>query len=195
MDGDDASTHLARNVADPNAPFSVPSPKFAIREPLLDVNGVDPCAPAQLSLFESRAQVNGMHHTVRFSIANSGYACRLGGFPSVTLLRADGSVIGGLRIRKVSSDSMSASLGSPIEQTADTLPGETAATAPSPMVLVPSKGEAAFQIGWTSGMHCEQVSRIAIAAPGATQSMQISRPISLCEDQILITAVAPADLR
>ncbi len=181
---------VARNVADPNAPFSVRSPRLAQRPPLLDVNGVPPCDPTGLSVFESRAEVNGTHHAVRFSLVNNGEACRLGGFPSITLLRADGSVVGGVRIRKISADTMRASLTSPSTARAD-----TSLDAPSPQVLLPAKEQAVFELGWTSGPRCEAVSRIALAAPGSMTSMQVSRPISVCESQVLITAIAPSDPR
>ena len=182
---------LARNVADPNAPFSVPAPRLAIRQPLLDVNGVAPCQPAQITLFESRAQASGPHHTLRLSLANTGEACRLGGFPSISLLGPGGQVLGNIRIRKVSADSMTASLASPV------LPAsaqqDEQPDAPSPQVLLSAKGEADFQVGWTSGPNCEQVSRIAVAAPGTTRSILITRPLDVCEDQVLITAVSPSN--
>ncbi len=190
--GDDAG--MARNVADPNAPFSVRSahPMLTKREALLDVNGVPPCSLGQLTLFESRAQSNGARHTLRFSMSNTGEACRLSGFPAISLLRADGSVLGDVRIRKVSSDSMTASLAaSSLTQNEDQ--SEDTLDSPSPQVLLPARGEAAFQLGWTAGPACEQVSRIAIAAPGATRGVVVARPIAVCEDQILITAVGASD--
>ena len=181
---------VAHNVADPNAPFSVPSPRLAQRPQLLDINAVPPCDPSALSVFESRAEVNGTHHAVRFSLVNSGQACRLGGFPSITLLRPDGSIVGGVRIRKISGDTMRASLTSPA-----TIHTDAGLDAPSPQVLLASSEEAAFELGWTSGPRCESVSRIALAAPGSMVSMQVSRSISVCESQVLITAVAPSDPR
>ncbi len=187
-DGD--MVRVAHNVANPNGPFSIPSPRLAQRPQLLDVNAVPPCDPSALSVFESRAEVNGMHHAVRFSLANGGQACRLGGFPSITLLRADGTVIGGVRIRKISADTMRASLTAP-----STVHADANLDAPSPQVLLAAKEEAAFELGWTSGPRCESVSRIAMAAPGSTVSMQVSHAINVCENQVLLTAVAPSDPR
>ena len=182
---------MARNVADPNAPFSVLAPHLATREPMLDVNGVAPCQPAQITLFESRAQASGPHHTLRLSLANSGEACRLGGFPSITLLGSGNQVLGNIRIRKVSAGSMTASLASPVQPAS--AQQDESSDVPSPQVLLSAKGEADFQLGWTSGPNCEQVSRIAVAAPGTTRSVLISRPLAVCEDQVLITAVSPSN--
>ena len=194
MRGEVAGSRMARNVANPNGPFAVVAPHLAVREPLLDVNGVPSCAPQQLSLFESRAEINGVHHAVRLTLENSGSACRLSGFPSITLLQADGSVLGGVRIEKVSSSAMRASL------TASSVMQEAAALdTPSPQVLLPARGEAAFEVGWTSGPRCAEVSRIAIAAPGMVSSvqnstMQVAHPIQICEDQVLITAISQPDI-
>ncbi len=187
----DEMVKRAHNVADPNAPFSVPAPRLAVRQSLLDVNDVAPCAPAQVTLFESRAQANASHHTLRLTLENTGEACRLGGFPSVSLLGAGGEVLGNIRIRKVSSDTMQASLD-PAALPASAQAGEQPA-APSPQILLSARSGADFQLGWTSGANCQQVSRIAVAAPGTTRSILIPRPLAVCEDQVLITAVSPSD--
>ncbi len=184
---DEDRGRIARNVVDPNAPFTIPAPRLVMRDAILDPSGVPACSPAQLSLFESRAEINGARHAVRFTLANNQAACRLGGFPSITLLQADGTVLGGVRIRRVSDDTVQASLTSQAGGSMNDV-----LDAPSPQVLLPAKGQAAFELGWTSGPSCAEVSRIAIAAPGTTQSVEISRPIQLCEDQLLITAVSDA---
>ena len=184
---------MSHNVADPNAPFTVmpPGPRLAVRQPaVLDVNGLPPCDPGQITLYESRAQANGPHHTLRLSLANTGEACRLGGFPSISLLGADGTVLGNIRIHKVSNQSMTASLASPLLPAA--VKQEAEFDMPSPQVLLSAKGQADFQLGWTSGPNCEQVSRIAVAAPGTTRSILISRALAVCEDQVLITAIGTA---
>jgi hypothetical protein len=185
--GNGDSMPMRRNVADPNAPFTLmPQPaRLEKREPILDINGVPNCAPQQLSFFESRAESNGLHHTLRFSIANGGSACRLGGFPSITLLAPDGSVLGGMHIRKVSRQSMAATLGSVSAASQDAALDE-----PSPEVMVLARGQAAFQLGWTTGPSCVQVGRIAVAAPGETATIVIPRTLAVCEEQVLVTAVA-----
>ncbi len=178
---------MRRNVADPNAPFTLmPQPaRLEKREPILDINDVPACAPEQLSFFESRAQSSGPHHSLRFTVANSGSACRLGGFPSITLIAPDGSVLGDIHVRKVSQESLAATLGP-----ASAVPQDAALDQPSPEVLVVTRGQAAFQLGWTAGTNCELVGRIAIAAPGDTATIIVPRALDVCEGQVLVTAVS-----
>ncbi len=177
-----------RNAANPNAPFAVPagSPQLRARPQILDINGVLPCVQEQLTLFESGAQSSGAHHTARIAFENTGSACRLGGFPSITLLRADGSVAGSVQLEKVSRVSMAATLKSGSGE-------EAAFEGPAPQVLLPSHGEAAFELGWITGPECERIGRIAIGAPGSTRPTLLPRPLTVCEDRILVTAVAPPD--
>ncbi len=180
LDGD------VRNAVNPNAPFAVAAtgPRLQMREPLLDVNGVPPCEAGQLGLFESGAAANGARHVVRLSFENTGQACRLSGFPTVTLLRPDGSVAGSVRLERVSDASMAATLE-------PAGPEEAAYMGPSPRVLLPARGSAAFTLGWTAGPDCERIGRVAIGAPDSGRPMVLARPLTVCEDRILITAVAP----
>jgi hypothetical protein len=185
---------VLRNVADPNAPFLLkPSPpRLAKREPLLDVNGVEPCVPSQLTIFESRARVTGVHHTLRLSLSNQAEACRLGGYPAITLLDEAGRVIGSVVTQRVSEDAMSASLvkglsaAAPIEQ--------TDVEAPAAQILLAHAGEAAFELGWSTGPSCTAISRIAVGTPGlgsATPApMLINRPLRLCNGTLLVTAIS-----
>ncbi len=175
-------------VADPNGPFTIAAPRLVARKPLLDVNGVPECGADQLSLFESRAEIHGLHHAVGFTLRNSGAACRLSGFPSITLLGEDGGVLGSIRIEKVSRSALRAYLVDPAQAREAAMPD-----APSPRILLTGQDEAAFEVAWTSGPRCAEASRIAIAAPGALSSVEIARPLQVCEDQVLITAVSQPD--
>ena len=105
-----------RNVADPNAPFTLrpETPHLAKRQPILDVNAVPVCAEAQLSLFETRSRLNGNQHTLRLTLENQGTACRLSGFPAITLLGPDGAILSGVEVQKVSADTLAASLKPPV---------------------------------------------------------------------------------
>ncbi len=191
---EEGSVRTGHNVADPNAPFTMMPAvaRLATREPLLDVNGVPACAPAALGIFESRSQANGPHHTARFTVENSGEACRLGGFPAITLLESNGTVLGNIHIRKVSAQSMAATLG---PAPAAGMQAASDPDEPSPEILLTARGQAAFELGWTAGSTCEQVARIAIAAPGSTATITIPRMLSVCEDQVLLTAVSPAGVQ
>ena len=188
----------ARNAANPNAPFSLRAgpPTLSARPQLLN-NGLDaemaePCSPAQLSLWESAARSNGSRHSLRFAVGNAGETCRLRGFPSLSLLRADGSIVGEVTLRKVFGSVLSASLSAPSDA-AGSAPNLTAggtAETPSPSVVLPPKGEASFELGWTSGPNCERVSRIAIGMPGTSRAVVLPRELLICQKEILITAVA-----
>jgi hypothetical protein len=176
-----------RNVADPNAPFTLrpKTPQLAKRQQILDVNGVPVCAETQLSLFETRSRLNGNNHTLRLTLENQGTACHLIGFPAITLLGADGSVLPGIEIHKVSADILAASLSPSASST------ETAPSGPSGEVLLPARGDAVFELGWTSGANCTQVSRLAVSAPGNTEPSYVPRQLSVCENRLMVTAVAP----
>jgi hypothetical protein len=191
MNGD--AMPINRNVADPNAPFTLrprkagDTPQLAARQPILDENGVPTCLESQLSLFETRSRMNGNNHTLRLTLENQGTACRLMGFPAVTLLGADGSVLKGITVQKVSAAALAASL---TPARAGSEPGAEEVQ-PSPEVLLPPKSDAAFELGWSSGPGCAQVDRIAVSAPGNTQPSYVPRQLSLCGNSLLLTAVAP----
>lgn len=181
----------AHNVANPNAPFSVrpvsAPPRLSQRPLLLDINNVEPCSPSQLSVWESAARSNGIHHSLRFSIGNAGEACRLRGFPSISLQRADGSLLGEITLHKVSDSTLSATLSESAATVSD-----SPQSIPSPAVLLPTKGEASFALGWTTGSSCELVSRIAIGVPGTGRAIVVPRSLVLCHSEVLITAVESA---
>ena len=178
-----------RNAANPNAPFAMSSaglqgPRLRQRELLLDVNGVPRCDGMQLALDESGAASSETHHVVRLSFRNTGEACRLSGFPTVTLIREDGSIAGSVRLERISDERMAATL-KPVGAQDSGLPG------PSPQVLLPALRSAAFQLGWTAGPDCERISRVAVGAPDTTRPSVLARPLTVCENRVLITAVAP----
>ncbi len=195
MDGDSMPTR--RNVADPNAPFTLrpEAPHLAKRQPILDASDMPVCAETQLSLFETRSSVHGNQHTMRLTLENQGAPCRLRGYPAVTLLGPNATILQGVAMPKVTNAVMAASLkasGTPnAAGPAGTTPPPGAADEPSPDVVLRTKGDAAFDLGWTSGADCAQVNRIAVSAPGNTQPSYIPRQLSLCGNRMMMTAVAP----
>ncbi len=188
----------ARNVASPNAPFlvRVGPPSLSQRPQVLD-NGLDAdtapaCLPAQLSVWESAARNNGNRHSLSFAVGNAGETCRLRGFPSISLLRADGSLVSEITLRKVSGSVLSATRSAPSASGSSTQddPRDRTAGAPSPSVVLPPKGEASFELGWTAGSDCEPVSRIAIGMPGTSRAVVLPRQLLVCQGEVLITALA-----
>jgi hypothetical protein len=186
MNGDAIPT--MRNVADPNAPFTLrpETPHLVKRQPILDASALPVCAEAQLSLFETRSRMQGDQHTLRLTFENQGAPCRLTGFPAVTLLGPNGIVLHDAAMQKVTVAAMAASLNPSVST-----PSPAIAQEPSPDVLLPAKGDAAFELGWTSGADCAQVSRLAVSAPGNTQPSYVPRQLSFCLNRMLMTAVAP----
>ena len=180
-----------RNLSDPNAPFAVlaASPHLEKRPALLDVNAVPVCDPSNLHVWESGANVNGNHRTIRYTLSNSGDACRLTGFPAITLLAPGGRVLGSVRLQKVSEETIAATL----TNAGGIVPADSSASYPSEPVLLVPKGRAGFDIGWTSGPACQQVSQIVIAAPGSDHSVIIPRQLTVCAERLLVSAVSPAE--
>ncbi len=161
------------------------------RPTLLDINAARPCEAATLSLFESAARVEGDHRSVRLNLVNHALeACRLGGYPAISLLRRDGTLLGNVQIEKVTEATLDASMKAPASLQ---LTPAKASGQPSPMVLLSPAGEAAFEVGWTSGgpnAACEQVGSIVIAAPGTRQSFTVQHELRVCEGRIRVTALS-----
>ena len=172
-------------MTNPNGPFTLAnrSPRLTNRPTAIDVEAAEPCQAQQLSAFESGSQMDGNRRAVRLSLVNQGSApCRLGGYPSITLLRKDGTLVGSILIDKVTASTLTADLIA--------APASDGAPGPSPQVLLPaSGGRASFNIGWLTGENCDEVAQIAIAAPGTTHSFSINHPISVCAGRIQVTAV------
>lgn len=179
----------SRGGANPNAPYVMldRSAHLVKRDAPIDLNAAEPCAAVDLGLFESGAHVDGDRRSVRLNLVNhTTRACRLSGYPSISLLRQDGSLIGSVAIEKVTATTLEAALKPKPPKGAL----EDAAARPSPYVLLAPSGEATFEVGWTSGAHCDQVGAIAVAAPGTLQSFTVHHAFKLCEGRILITAVS-----
>lgn len=181
--GDD--TPLARRGGtNPNAPFALAArpPQLVTRPTAQDIEAAPPCSTPDLSAYESGSQLNGDRRAVRLSLVNHGSAaCRLGGYPSISLLRRDGTLVGNITIEKITGGTLHAELSTP---------DQAASPAPSPQVLLDAKGgEASFNVGWTTGRDCDEVAQIVVAAPGSTQSFSINHPINVCAGRIQVTAV------
>ncbi len=179
----------SRGGANPNAPYTVVdhSAKLVKRQAMLDVNGVEPCAAADLDLFESGARIDGERRSVRLNLVNHAKAaCRLSGYPAISLLRPDGTLIGSIAIQKITATTLEAAL----RPAGAVRTGAEVEERPAPEVLLAPGGEAAFEVGWTSGTLCDQVGMIAVAAPGTLQSFTVRHALNVCEGRILVTALS-----
>ncbi len=153
---------------------------------MVDVNAVAPCAAGDLSLFESGAHVDGERRSIRLNLVNHAQEpCRLSGYPAISLLRKDGSLIGSIAVEKITATTLDAAF----HPRGDATVTQVSASQPPAYVLLAPSGEAAFEIGWTSRPDCDQVGAIAVAAPGTLQSFTVNHTLSICEGRILVTAI------
>ncbi|HEX3986477.1 MAG TPA: DUF4232 domain-containing protein [Acidobacteriaceae bacterium] len=173
---DDAALH-----PNPNAPYILPggTPRLIRRASAEDAANAGPCDPEMLSAEEIAGDTNGVFRSVRLAFMNRGpVPCRLGGYPTVALLDAEGERVGSITSRRVSSTEVLAELGKQLPA------GEKG---PAPSVTLMPQAVAAFQIVWTTGAECSRVSRIQVTAPGSRRTFGITQPMKICTGQIQVT--------
>jgi hypothetical protein len=180
----------ARGGTNPNAPYLVAAskPQLVKRADGATTDAADPCDSKNLSVTEIAAAVNGKYRAVKLAFDNLGLTpCRLGGYPSISLLDKDGTPVASVVVDRVTASTLSAQLAPP------SVPQNTAQTEnagkPGAQVLLAPKGEAWFQIGWSTGDGCPVVSRISVSAPGTTESFTVSHPLTICDGRVQITTL------
>lgn len=179
----------ARAGANPNAPYSVleSQPKLLTRSAALtaDLAQAEPCLPVQLAVFEVAANVDGNRRSVTLGFVNRGAApCKIGGYPEIQLLDAHHQIMANVVIERVSATTLTAGVAPPAQPA-------TAATPAAAEVFLAPHSEADFQIAWTTGDGCPEISQISVAAPGSHHLFILNRRIALCEGPIQITALQP----
>lgn len=168
---------------DPNAPYVVPagSPHLVPRATALEARNAGPCDPGVLSVEEISGDSSGIFRSVKLAFMNRGATpCRLGGYPVVTLLDAQGQNIGSIATEKITSAEVVAELS-------QQPPSATAA--PAAVVTLMPHEVAAFQVIWTTGQDCSTVSRILVSAPGTERTFVINQPMRICAGRIQVTAL------
>jgi len=185
----------SRGGANPNAPYAeLDHSVHLVRRPTgVDVSTAAPCAAEDLSLFESGARIDGEHRSVRLNLVNHAKSpCRLAGYPAITLLRPDGSLIGDIAIEKLTATTVDGSLHHAGAEAGPALSQPRPRTGPliepESVLLVPA-GEASFEVGWTSRPNCDPVASIEVAAPDTVQSFTIRHAFTVCEGRIQVTAI------
>jgi len=191
----------SRGGANPNAPYAeLDRSVHLVRRPTaVDVSTAVPCAAEDLSLYESGARIDGEHRSVRLNLVNHAKEpCRLAGYPAISLLRPDGSLIGNIAIEKLTASTLDASLhpsSAPVAvgiqpglSLAKPVAGSGESAEPETVLLVPA-GEASFEVGWTSRPGCDPVASIEVAAPDTVQSFAIRHALTVCEGRIQVTAI------
>ncbi|HUB19602.1 MAG TPA: DUF4232 domain-containing protein [Acidobacteriaceae bacterium] len=174
---DDVGMH-----ANPNAPYILPGsemPHLIARATEQEAENAGPCDPDVLSVEEIAGDANGIFRSVKLAFMNRGAApCKVGGYPSVALVDAQGENIGSLSMEKVSSTEVVAELSNTHAA------GSGAAT---PWVTLMPHAVAAFQVAWTTGPECPRVSRILVTAPGTRRAFSINQPLQICSGRIQVT--------
>lgn len=172
---DDAALHPNRNM-----PFMLPgeTPRLIPRATALDAENAGPCDPDVLSVEEISGDANGNFRSVKLAFMNRGaMPCRLGGYPSIALVSAEGENIGSVSMEKVSSAQVVAEFGTT----------HAVATGPAPMVTLMPHSVAAFEVVWTSGAECVRAARIQVTAPGTKRTFAIPQPVRVCSGRIQVT--------
>jgi hypothetical protein len=158
------------------------NPQLVKRSDAVSGAAANPCESKDLEVTEIAAAVNGDYRAVKIAFDNNGLApCRLGGYPSISLLDKSGTPVTNLVVDRVTTSSICAKL-------ADSSVQSTAAKQEAQIVITP-KDEAWFQIGWSTGQDCPVVSRINVSAPGSTESFTVNHPLTVCEGRIQITTL------
>ena len=175
---DDAAMHV-----NPNAPWIVPGqgPKLIPRAAAMDTSHAGPCDPDVLSVEEIAGDSNGIFRSAKLAFMNRGATpCKLGGYPGISLLDAQGESIGRITVERVTPEKIVAELSHNVPGG----PGD-----PSPEVMLLPHQVAAFQVAWTTGPNCSSVSRIVVTAPGSERAYGIAQPLTICAGRIQITAL------
>jgi hypothetical protein len=175
----------ARGGSNPNAPYLMAasaSPQLVKRSDMPGSAVANPCENKDLAVTEIAAAVNGNYRAVKLAFANEGLTpCHLGGYPAISLLDQTGTPVANLVVDRVTASTISGQLA----------PGsvEPAVSKPEVQITISPKGEAWFQVGWSTGQGCPVVSRIKVSAPGSTESFTVNHPLTVCEGHVQITTL------
>lgn len=174
-----------RGGTNPNAPYLIAAgaPQLVKRSDTATSPAANVCDSKDLAITEIAAAVNGNYRAVKLAFDNEGLApCHLGGYPAISLLDKTETPVANLVVDHVTASSLSARLDQGSVQT-------TAAAKPAAQITIAPKGEAWFQIGWSTGQDCPVVSHIRVSAPGATESFTVNHPLTVCEGRVQITTL------
>jgi uncharacterized protein DUF4232 len=174
---DDVALH-----GNPNAPYIVPGgemPHLIARATAAEAQNAGPCDPDVLSVEEIAGDASGVFRSVKLAFMNRGaMPCRLGGYPSVALVDAQGENVGNVSIEKVGAAQVLAEFQK--AKTEDV-------GGPAPSVTLMPHAVAAFQVVWSTGLECPRVSKILVTAPGTRRSFSVSQPLRICTGRIQVT--------
>lgn len=167
----------------PNAPYILAggTPKLVARATETETKDAHPCDPNVLSVDEIAGNANGNYRAVKLAFMNRGVTpCILGGYPSISLLDAEGDALGSIAMQKATAEQVVAELSQR---------ATAASEAVAPKLNLMPHQVAAFELVWTTGTDCSRVARIAVQAPGSEQVFSISQPMRICAGRIQVTAL------
>lgn len=176
----------AHGGTNPNAPYllATASPQLVRRSGGSSSTTASPCNSKDLTVTEIAAAVNGNYRAIKLAFDNEGLApCRIGGYPSISLLDQSGTPVANLVVDRVTASSVRARLAEgPAQATSATATNDA-------QITIDPKGEAWFQVGWSTGQDCPVVSRISVSAPGSSESFSVTHPLTVCEGHVQITTL------
>lgn len=176
----------ANGGTNPNAPYLMKAsttPQLARRS---EASGaaVNPCDSKNLTVTEIAAAVNGKYRAVKLAFDNGGLTpCHIGGYPTVTLLDQTGTPVANLVVDRVTDSTLSAQLSR------GPVPAAATTAKPNAQITIAPRGEAWFEVGWSTGEGCPVVSRISVSAPGSSESFTVNHPLTVCESRVQITTL------
>jgi len=168
----------------PNAPYLVAAagPQLVKRSEATPSTTTNPCESKDLAVTEIAAAVNGNYRAVKLAFDNEGITpCRIGGYPTILLLDSTGTPVANLVVDRVTTSSIGARLAQG--------PISAAESKSDAQITIAPRGEAWFQVGWSTGQNCPVVSRISVTAPGGTESFAVNHPLTVCEGRVQITTL------
>jgi hypothetical protein len=174
----------ARGGTNPNAPYmmAASNPQLVKRSDATVSTTANPCDSKDLEVTEIAAAVNGNYRAVKLAFDNEGLApCHLGGYPTISLLDKTGTPVANLVVDRVTASTVSAQLAQG--------PALPTASKHDAQITIAPKGEAWFQVGWSTGEGCPVVSRISVSAPGSSESFTVNHPLTVCEGHVQITVL------
>ena len=131
-----------RGGANPNAPYMVAATPQLARRHVASTADVKPCQSKDLTVTEIAASVNGKYRGVKIAFDNDGLLpCRIGGYPSVSLLDQSGTPVANLAIDRVTLSTLSAQLQQgPVRTAAVSKPDAEISIAPRDEAWLKSAG-------------------------------------------------------
>jgi hypothetical protein len=174
----------ARGGTNPNAPYLVVSstPQLVKRPSTPYAGTLDTCNSQNLSVSEIAAAVDGKYRAVKIAFTNQSTApCKLSGYPSIVLMDQNNSPVANVVVDRVTTTTLNAEV---TQQ-----PAQSAASQKNAEVALEPKGQAWFQLAWSTGDDCPVVSQVDVSAPGSTETFTVNHPLTVCDGRVRLSTL------